>query len=45
MRGVALIAGQLAGIAAMGFVQSLYYLAVGLIVGVRIEAGVTGRSS
>ena len=26
----------------MGFVQSLYYLAVGLIVGVRIEAGLTG---
>ena len=42
MRGVALIAGQLAGIAAMGFVQSLYYLAVGLIAGVRIEAGLTG---
>ena len=42
MRGVSLIAGQLAGIAAMGFVQSLYYLAVGLIVGVRIEAGFTG---
>ena len=42
MRGVALIAGQLAGIAALGFVQSLYYLAVGLIVGVRIEAGLTG---
>ena len=42
MRGVALIAGQLGGIAAMGFVQSLYYLAVALIIGVRLETGVTG---
>jgi ABC-2 type transport system permease protein len=42
LRGVALIAGQLAGIAAMGFVQSLYYLAVALIIGVRLETGVTG---
>ena len=42
MRGVALIAGQLAGIAAMGFVQSLYYLAVALVIGVRLESGVAG---
>jgi ABC-2 type transport system permease protein len=42
LRGVALIAGQLAGIAVMGFVQSLYYLAVALIIGVRLETGVTG---
>ena len=42
LRGVALIAGQLGGIAAMGFVQSLYYLAVALIIGVRLETGVTG---
>ena len=42
MRGVALIAGQLGGIAAMGLVQSLYYLAVALIIGVRLETGVTG---
>ena len=26
----------------MGFVQSLYYLAVALIIGVRLETGVTG---
>jgi ABC-2 type transport system permease protein len=42
MRGVALIAGQLAGIAVMGFVQSLYYLAVALVAGVRLESGVAG---
>jgi ABC-2 type transport system permease protein len=42
LRGVALIAGQLAGIAAMGFVQSLYYLAVALIIGVRLESGMAG---
>jgi ABC-2 type transport system permease protein len=42
LRGVALIAGQLAGIAAMGFVQSLYYLAVALIIGVRLESGIVG---
>jgi len=42
LRGVALIAGQLAGIAAMGFVQSLYYLAVALVIGVRLESGVAG---
>ena len=42
LRGVALIAGQLGGIAVMGFVQSLYYLAVGLIIGVRLETGVPG---
>ena len=42
LRGAELIAGQLAGIAVMGFVQSLYYLAVALIIGVRLESGVTG---
>jgi ABC-2 type transport system permease protein len=42
MRGVALIAGQLAGIATLGFVQSLYYLAVALVIGVRLESGVAG---
>jgi ABC-2 type transport system permease protein len=42
LRGVALIGGQLAGIAVMGFVQSVYYLAVALIIGVRLESGVTG---
>jgi ABC-2 type transport system permease protein len=42
MRGGALIVGQLAGVATLGFVQSVYYLAVGLIVGVRLASGVTG---
>ena len=42
MRGAALIAGQLAGIALMGFVQAVFYLAVGLAAGVRLESGVPG---
>jgi ABC-2 type transport system permease protein len=44
LRGVALIAGQLAGIAVMGFVQSLYYLAVALVIGVHIATGVVGAA-
>ena len=42
MRGAALIAGQLAGIATMGFVQAVFYLAVGLAVGVELASGVAG---
>jgi ABC-2 type transport system permease protein len=42
MRGSALIAGQLGGIAVMGFVQAVFYLAVGLAAGVRLESGVLG---
>jgi ABC-2 type transport system permease protein len=42
MRGGALIAGQLAGIATMGFVQAVFYLAVGLAVGVHLASGVAG---
>jgi ABC-2 type transport system permease protein len=42
MRGVALLAGQLGGIAAMAVVQAVVYLTVGLIVGVRLESGPAG---
>jgi ABC-2 type transport system permease protein len=42
MRGVALLAGQLGGVVAMGLVQALVYLAVGLAVGVRLESGPLG---
>jgi ABC-2 type transport system permease protein len=42
MRGAALIAGQLGGIAVMGLVQAIFYLSVGLIVGVRLASGVGG---
>ena len=42
MRGSALVAGQLGGIAIMGFVQSVFYLSVGLAAGVRLESGVLG---
>jgi ABC-2 type transport system permease protein len=42
MRGVALLAGQLGGIAAMGVAQALVYLGVGLLVGVRLATGPAG---
>jgi ABC-2 type transport system permease protein len=42
MRGVALLAGQLGGIAVMGVAQAVVYLTVGLIVGVRLESGPVG---
>jgi ABC-2 type transport system permease protein len=42
MRGIAVLAGQLGGVAVLGLVQALVYLAVGLIVGVRLESGVLG---
>jgi ABC-2 type transport system permease protein len=42
MRGVALLSGQLGGVVTMGFVQALFYLAVGLAVGVHVESGVLG---
>ena len=42
MRGVALLAGQLGGVVAMGLVQALVYLGVGLAVGVRLESGPLG---
>ncbi|HWC32361.1 MAG TPA: ABC transporter permease [Actinomycetota bacterium] len=42
MRGTALLAGQLGGVVAMGVVQALVYLSVGLAVGVRLESGPLG---
>jgi ABC-2 type transport system permease protein len=42
MRGVALLSGQLGGVVTMGLVQALFYLAVGLAVGVHVESGVLG---
>jgi len=42
LRGSALLAGQLSGIVALGLVQAIVYLTVGLIVGVEIAAGVGG---
>jgi ABC-2 type transport system permease protein len=42
MRGVAVLAGQLGGVVAMGLVQALVYLGVGLAVGVRLESGLLG---
>jgi ABC-2 type transport system permease protein len=42
MRGTALIAGQLAGVVALGVVQAAVYLCVGLAVGVDLAAGLAG---
>jgi ABC-2 type transport system permease protein len=42
MRSAALLAGQLGGVVAMGLAQAVFYLAVGLAVGVRLESGLPG---
>jgi ABC-2 type transport system permease protein len=42
LRGAALLAGQLGGVVALGVVQACFYIAVGLVVGVRPAAGVGG---
>ncbi|TMK79511.1 MAG: hypothetical protein E6G45_03255 [Actinobacteria bacterium] len=42
MRGAALIAGHLAGVVTMGFVQACFYLTVGLIAGVSLATGALG---
>jgi ABC-2 type transport system permease protein len=42
LRGSALLTGQLAGIAVLGLVQAIFYIAVGLIVGVHFAAGAPG---
>jgi ABC-2 type transport system permease protein len=42
LRGSALLGGQLAGIVALGLVQALFYIAVGLAAGVRFASGVPG---
>ena len=40
--GAGLIAGQLAGVVVLGLVQAVFYIAVGLIVGVDFAAGALG---
>lgn len=42
LRGTALLAGQLAGVVALGLLQAILYLSVGLAAGVRFEAGPAG---
>jgi ABC-2 type transport system permease protein len=42
MRRLAVLAGQLGGVVAMGLVQAVVYLAVGLAVGVHFESGALG---
>ena len=42
MRGIAVLAGQLGGVVVLGLIQALVYLAVGLVIGVRLASGVLG---
>ena len=42
MRGVALVTGQLAGVAVLGLIQAGFYILVGLIVGVDFASGALG---
>ena len=42
MRGAALLAGQLGGVAVLGLVQAAVYLGAGLAVGVHLASGVLG---
>jgi ABC-2 type transport system permease protein len=44
MRSVALLAGQLGGVVLIGLVQAVFYLCVGLVVGVRLESGPMGAA-
>jgi ABC-2 type transport system permease protein len=44
MQSGALLVGHLGGVIVMGVVQAIWYLAVGLAIGVRIEAGVLGTA-
>ncbi len=42
LRGAALLAGQLGGVVTLGVIQAVFYILVGLVVGVRPAAGVGG---
>jgi ABC-2 type transport system permease protein len=42
MRNAALLVGHLGGVIVMGFVQAVWYLTVGLIIGVNIASGAAG---
>jgi ABC-2 type transport system permease protein len=42
VRGSALLAGQLAGIVVLGVLQAVFYIAAGLLLGVRFAAGPAG---
>jgi ABC-2 type transport system permease protein len=44
MRGAALLLGQLGGAMALGVIQAVIYLAVGIAAGVRFETGVAGAA-
>ena len=42
MRGIALLAGELGGVMALGLIQAVFYLTIGLIFGVSLKSGLAG---
>jgi ABC-2 type transport system permease protein len=42
MRGIALLLGELGGVIALAVIQAIFYLAIGLVFGVRLESGIAG---
>ena len=42
MRGIALLLGQLGGVMTLALMQALFFLAIGLVFGVRLESGIAG---
>jgi ABC-2 type transport system permease protein len=44
MSGTALLVGHLGGVIVLGFVQALWYLGAGLVMGVRLESGFAGAA-
>ena len=42
MRSIALLLGQLGGVMVLALIQALFYLAIGLVFGVRLKSGLAG---
>jgi ABC-2 type transport system permease protein len=42
MRGIALLAGELGGVMTLVLVQTMFYLSIGLVFGVRLKSGLAG---
>jgi ABC-2 type transport system permease protein len=42
MRGIALLVGELGGVMSVALLQAVFYLAIGLVFGVRLKSGIAG---
>jgi ABC-2 type transport system permease protein len=42
MRGIALLVGELGGVMSVALLQAVFYLAIGLVFGVRLKSGIVG---